>query len=83
MRENHENYQLYRAAPVGCDRKNVHYRSEGKVFKPFGFNLLCLLPFLRHCGLWKEEQPRPPPSEVVPMSNKPMLDYGFFVIFIL
>ena len=29
---------------------------------------------LRHCGLWKEEQPRPPPPE----KAEPKLDYGFF-----
>ena len=33
---------------------------------------------LRHGGLWKEEQPRPPP-EVIQKLNEPKLDYGFFV----
>jgi hypothetical protein len=28
--------------------------------------------------LWKEVQPRPPPPEVVPKTNGPKLDYGFF-----
>jgi hypothetical protein len=26
---------------------------KGMEYKPFGFTLLCLLPFLRYCGLWK------------------------------
>jgi hypothetical protein len=34
---------------------------------------------LQHCGLWKEEQPRPPPSEVVQEPCEQKLDYGFFV----
>ena len=33
---------------------------------------------LRHCGLWKEEQPRPPPAEAVQEPCEPKLDYGFF-----
>ena len=34
---------------------------------------------LRHCGLWKEEQPRPPPPEKAESkSDEPKLDYGFF-----
>lgn len=33
---------------------------------------------LRHCNLWKEEPPRPPPTEVVPKLDEPKLDYGFF-----
>jgi hypothetical protein len=37
---------------------------------------------LRHCGLWKEPQPRPPPVEKIPevpiVAEEPALDYGFF-----
>jgi hypothetical protein len=34
---------------------------------------------LRHCGLWKEPQPRPPPKESAPdFVPEPTLDYGFF-----
>jgi hypothetical protein len=29
---------------------------------------------LRHCNLWKEEPPRPPPPEAVPKLDKPKLD---------
>ena len=48
-------------------------------YKPFGFNLLCLLPFLKHCGLWKEQAPRPPPEEKPsPEVEETKLDYGFF-----
>jgi hypothetical protein len=31
---------------------------------------------LRHCKLWKEEPPRPPPSEVVQKPDGTTLDYG-------
>ena len=31
---------------------------------------------LRHCGLWKEEPPRPPPPEAVLKLDEPKLDYG-------
>jgi hypothetical protein len=35
---------------------------------------------LRHCNLWKEELPRPPPPEKVELKpDDPKLDYGFFV----
>ena len=34
---------------------------------------------LRHCGLWKEPAPRPPPEEKPPPEvEEPKLDYGFF-----
>lgn len=34
---------------------------------------------LRHCGLWKEPRPRPPPEEPEAESfEEPPLDYGFF-----
>jgi len=33
---------------------------------------------LRHCNLWKEEPPRPPPPEIVPKTDEPKLDYVFF-----
>jgi hypothetical protein len=34
---------------------------------------------LRHCGLWKEPQPRPPPEEPeIESFEEPALDYGFF-----
>jgi hypothetical protein len=34
---------------------------------------------LRHCGIWKEQAPRPPPEKNPPPEFKePMLDYGFF-----
>jgi hypothetical protein len=33
---------------------------------------------LRHCELWKEPAPRPPPPQVAPKLNEPKLDYGFF-----
>ena len=46
---------------------------------PKGLKLLYLLPFLRHCELWKEPAPRPPPPEVAPKLYDPKLDYGFFV----
>ena len=36
---------------------------KGLEYKPYGFTLLCLLPFLKHFGLWKEQSPRPPPKE--------------------
>jgi hypothetical protein len=50
---------------------------KGMDYKPFGFNLLCLLPFLKHCGFWKEQAPRPPPEEKPPPEvEEPMLDYG-------
>jgi hypothetical protein len=32
---------------------------------------------LKHCGLWKEQAPRPPPEEKPPPEvEEPMLDYG-------
>jgi hypothetical protein len=32
---------------------------------------------LRHCGLWKEQAPRPPPEEKPPpVAAEPALDYG-------
>jgi hypothetical protein len=35
---------------------------------------------LRHCGLWKEQAPRPPPEETPPPEVKDaVLDYGFFI----
>jgi hypothetical protein len=50
---------------------------KGMEYKPFGFNLLCLLPFLKHCGLWKEQTPRPPPEEMPPPEvEESVLDYG-------
>jgi hypothetical protein len=50
---------------------------KGVECEPFGFNLLCLLPFLRHCGLWKEPPIRPPPEEKPPPKvEKSVLDYG-------
>ena len=33
---------------------------------------------LRHCGLWREAAPRPPPKAVEDKFEKPVLDYGFF-----
>ncbi len=27
---------------------------KGVEYEPFGFKLLCHLPFLRHCGLWRD-----------------------------
>jgi hypothetical protein len=34
---------------------------------------------LKHCGLWKEQSPRPPPEEKPPPeAEEAMLDYGFF-----
>ena len=34
---------------------------------------------LKHCGLWKEQSPRPPPEENLPLvAAEPTLDYGFF-----
>jgi hypothetical protein len=34
---------------------------------------------LRHCGLWKEVAPRPPPRPVPEDTfENPALDYGFF-----
>jgi len=34
---------------------------------------------LRHCGLWKEAAPRPPPQPVAEDTfEEPALDYGFF-----
>jgi hypothetical protein len=34
---------------------------------------------LKHCGLWKEQAPRPPPEEKPPPEVKESaLDYGFF-----
>jgi hypothetical protein len=34
---------------------------------------------LRHCGLWKEAAPRPPPRPVPEDTfEEPALDYGFF-----
>jgi hypothetical protein len=32
----------------------------------------------RHCGLWREQAPRPPPEEnPPPVAAEPALDYGF------
>ncbi len=33
---------------------------------------------LRHCNLWKEELPGPPPPEAVPEFDELKLDYGYF-----
>jgi hypothetical protein len=33
---------------------------------------------LRHCGLWKEAAPRPPPGPAPDTFEEPALDYGFF-----
>jgi len=33
---------------------------------------------LRHCGLWREAAPRPPPKAVEDKFEEPVLDYGFF-----
>ena len=34
---------------------------------------------LKHCGLWKEQSPRPPPEEKLPLvAAEPTLDYEFF-----
>jgi hypothetical protein len=33
---------------------------------------------LRHCGLWKEARPRPPPEPARDTFEEPALDYGFF-----
>jgi hypothetical protein len=52
-------------------RKIVTPVLKGMEYKPFGFNLMCLLPFLKHCGLWKELVPRPPPQV-----EEPKLDYA-------
>jgi hypothetical protein len=51
---------------------------KGMEYKPFGFKLLCLLPFLKHCGLWRESPTRAPPiqSHAPPVLEEPKLDYG-------
>jgi hypothetical protein len=57
--------------------KIVSHVRKGMEYKPFGFHLLCHLPFLRHCGLWKEQAPRPPPKEKPPpIVEEAELDYG-------
>ena len=33
---------------------------------------------LRHCGLWKEAMPRPPPQERRVAEQEPCYDYGYF-----
>lgn len=33
---------------------------------------------LRHCGLWKENVPRPPPVESRVAELEPSYDYGYF-----
>ena len=59
--------------------KIVTHVPKGMEFEAVGFNLLCLLPFLRHCGLWKEPPIRPPPEEKPPPKvEESTLDYGFF-----
>jgi len=33
---------------------------------------------LKHCGLWKEQAPRPPPTASPPETAGPVLDYRYF-----
>jgi hypothetical protein len=55
---------------------------KGREYEPFGFNLLCLLPFLRHCGMWREQPQRALPPASGPHAEPPprqvTYDYTFF-----
>jgi hypothetical protein len=64
---------VYEVDPLKCPRcggemRIVSFIEEGAVIEKI----------LRHCGLWKEQTPRPPPTAPPPVLNEPTLDYGFF-----
>jgi hypothetical protein len=64
---------VYEVDPLKCPRCGGEMRiaafiDEGVVIRKI----------LRHCGLWKEPAPRPPPTAPPPELAGPVLDYGFF-----
>jgi hypothetical protein len=66
---------VYEVDPLKCPKCGVQMKIVGFIEEP-----LVIEKILRHCELWKESAPRPPPAETLwpPLPVGPALDYQFF-----
>jgi hypothetical protein len=64
---------VYEVDPLKCPRcggemRVISFIEEESVIRKI----------LKHCGLWKEQAPRPPPTASPPETAGSVLDYGYF-----